>query len=335
MTVLMTVGRRYELRGHRCRIEWQRLAAEDVVTAHLDAGREADVVFPDEVIPGLRPQPYWPHAWLLDRSLLGAGWRRLDLVVQAHAPHGVSLAVEVHPADPDATRQVFQHPGVAPVPGAPMLALRIAPDDGGWTVVPHDEVYVQPGAGDGRDGGPAMAVPDRLREPAALARREGVVHWGEPVTALVDLSASMRPCLVAGTLGIVLQAVQAVAGAAGQSGVSVLAVSDRVHGPRILAVSDDAEDFLRRWVRDIGLRTGRGTAHREGVGRASSGLVVSVSDRLSAAVSAPSAHVRSHRVVLAPPGEPAGAGGGAVVISEPRPSVVSVVRALGHASPAT
>jgi hypothetical protein len=177
-------------------------------------------------------------------------------------------------------------------------------------------------------------VPDALREAAVLARHEHLVRSGEPVTALVDLSASMRPRLAAGTVAGVLAALQAVAAAAHRPEVSVVAVSDRVHEPRPLRLTDDPEEFLRIWAQEIGLRTAfRGTTASWSTGEAEAGLVVTVSDQEHAA--APTG-ARSCLILLVPPGEgaPAPAALGTVVISEARPDAAAVIRALAHASPA-
>jgi hypothetical protein len=333
MTVLMTVNRSHSIGGRHCRIEWQGLAADDVVTARLVSDQTDGPVFPAEAVSGLRPQPYAPNAWLIDLAELPSGWRRLDLVIEAGTAHGVSMSVEVRPASPGAASEVLQHSGLTTVPEAPMLALRIAPEGSGWAVVPFDAVFVDAGGG----GGEAMSVPDALREPAVLARHEEVARSGEPVTAVVDLSASMRPRLVAGTVAGVLEALQAVAGAADQRGVAVVGVSDRMYGPRTLEITDDAEDFLRRWVQEIGWRTGlRGTGEQWVAEHRPGGLVVSVSDQREGGREGRETDPRRCRVVLAPPGdgEPVSGRAGTVLVSEPRPSAVSVVRALAHALPA-
>jgi hypothetical protein len=114
----------------------------------------------------------------------------------------------------------------------------------------------------------------------------------------------------------------------------VVAVSDRVYEPRPLRLTDDAEEFLRTWVREIGLRTGTtdplrrwADDHRAG------GLVVTVSDQPQ--VPGP-AGARHCQVRLAPPGDGAAQTrrAGTVVLAEGRPDAVQVVRALAHASPA-
>jgi hypothetical protein len=178
-------------------------------------------------------------------------------------------------------------------------------------------------------------VPEALREPAILARRESVVRRGESVTAVVDLSASMRPRLLAGTVADVLTGLQAIAGAADQRGVQVVGVSDRAHGPRMLGLAEDAESFLRQWVQELGLRTGvRGTTEQWVSSQAQSGLVVTISDQ-EPDEEPTAAAVRRLCVVLTAPGAgttQAAGRPGTVVLSEPAPSPATVVNALAQAS---
>jgi hypothetical protein len=329
MSVLMTVNHEHELAGSQCRVEWQGVTAGDEVTARLVTGQGPDVVFPADAVSGIRRQPYAQDAWLLDLAALPPGWRQLDLVVRGGAAQQVALALEVRA--PGGGAEAFHHPGLVTVSDAPMVALRISPGAAGWSVVAHDSVF----ADDNHDPVPPPSVPEPLREPAGLALRENVVRRGEPVTALVDLSASMRPQLTAGTVASVLSALQAVAGAAGQQGVSVVAVSDTVHGRRTLELADDPEEFLRRWTSEVGLRTGhRGTAEQWIAESDPSGLVVSIADHETTGM--PRTRARSCRVVLtAPtPGRSVTGRDGTVTVSEPRPGAVAVVQALGHASPA-
>jgi hypothetical protein len=326
MSVLMTVNHEHEVGGSQCRVEWQGVVAGDEVTARLVTGQGPDAVFPSTPVSGIRPQPYVEDAWLLDLAQLPPGWRQLDLVVKAPTVHPVSLALEVR--QPGGGADVLHHSGLVTVSDAPLVALRITPAAVGWTVVPYDAVF----ADDDHDPVPPASVPESLWEPAGVALRENVVRRGESVTAVVDLSASMRPQLTAGTVGCVLSALQAVAGAAGQQGVAVVAVSDTVHDRRMLPLADDPEEFLRRWTHEIGLRTGRhGTADRWISESAPSGLVVSVGDQVAGAGPA-----RGYRVVLtaAAPDRPVTGRDGVVTVSEPRPGAVAVVRALAHASPA-
>jgi hypothetical protein len=333
MTVLMTANRSQPLGGSQCRVEWQGLEAGDVVTARLRTGQGGTLVFPGGEVPGLRPQPWVPNGWLLDLGALPTGWQRLDLVVQAPTAHGLSLSLEVRPSAPGGAIESLQHPGLTTVPKAPMIAVRIMPGISGAVAVAHEANFVDDEERGG-GGGMGMDVPDALREAAVLARHERLVRSGAPVTVLVDLSASMRPRLAAGTVAGVLAALQAVAAAAHRPEVSVVAVSDTVHGPRPLRLTEDPEEFLRTWTGEIGLRTGaRATAADWAAGDAEGGLVVSVSDQSHA--SAP-AGASSCRILLAPPGEgaQAPAGSGTVVIADARPDAAAVIRALAHALPA-
>lgn len=319
MTVLMTVNRSHVLTSAQCRVEWQEIAAGDVLAARVTSASGGTVEFPAEQVSGVRPQPYVLNAWLLDLAALPPGWEALELVVRSERAHSVSVALEVRTGG--AGTGSLQHPGLTTVPGAPMVVLRVTPDGPGWRVV----ALTGTGVSDG--------VPAALREAAALARHQGLIRDDEPVTAVVDVSASMRPRLGDGTVGSVLAALQAVVGGGGGSELSVVAVSDAVHGRRSLPVGADAEAFLRDWVQEIGLRTGQ----PDGVGRwladdRTPGLVVSVSD---AAPAAAAVQGRRSAVVLAPPdGAPVSRGrDAAVVLTEVRPTPVSVVRALAHASP--
>src|SRR4051794_1672640 len=240
MTVLMTVDRAHPLAGPRGRGEWQQALPDDVPSASVALASDAVLQHPHDPVEGIRPQPFTTHAWLLDLAALPAGWQHLELVVDSRQAHPVSVALEVRGGS---GRQVLQHPGLVTVPGARQPLVRIVPEEGGWWAM----ALADPGGAD---------LPVPLREAAALARQEGLVRAGEPVTAVVDVSGSMRPRLEAGTVGCVLTALQAVAGAAGAGDLPVVAVSDVAHGPRPLPVDADAEQFLRSWVREIGLRTG-------------------------------------------------------------------------------
>ena len=283
MTVLMTANRDQPLGGIQCRVEWQGLAAGDVVSARLRTGQGSTLVFPDVEVSGLRPQPWVANGWLIDLSALPPGWQRLDLVVQAPTAHGLSLGLEVRPSTPDGAVESLQHPGLTTVPKAPMIAVRITPGGSGPVAVALEAHFVDDEER-GSGGGMGIDVPDALREAAVLARHEHLVRSGEPVTALVDLSASMRPRLAAGTVAGVLAALQAVAAAAHRPEVSVVAVSDRVHEPRPLRLTDDPEEFLRTWAQEIGLRTAfPGTTASWSTGEAQAGLVVTVSDQEYAA----------------------------------------------------
>ncbi|WP_448627703.1 hypothetical protein [Geodermatophilus sp. URMC 64] len=305
------------------------MSAGDAVIGRLVTGDGTTLDFPAQPVQGLRPQPYADNAWLLDLAQLPAGWRQLDLVVKAPTSHQVSLALEVR--RPEGGVEVLHHAGFATVPGAAMVALRMTPAADGWSVTPYDSRFADEDSGPP----PPSSVPEALREPAVLALREHVVRPGDPVTAVVDLSASMRPHLTAGTVARVLSGVQALAGAAGQQGVSVVGVSDTVHGPRTLDLTADPEEFLRRWTHEIGFRTGHRNAGDEWIARTvTAGVVVSVTDQETAAV--PRSAARSYRVVLRTPTQdrPAPERAGTVVIVERRPDVSTVVEALAHASPA-
>jgi hypothetical protein len=329
MTVLMTANQNHPLGGTKCRIEWQGLSPDDQVSAHLTAPGVKQI-FPDQAVTGIRPQPFVPNAWLLDVAALPTGWEKLDLVVVTPSAHTVSLAVEVRPEQPGAAPVSLQHSGLTTVGGAPMLALRLTPGNSGPVAVPYETAFVDVN-GPVVDG---IDVPETLREAAVLALHENVVRSGEPVTAVVDLSASMRPRLASGAVASVLTALQAVAGAADQRAVSVVAVSDQVHEARALELSDDPEEFLRQWTREIGLRTGvRGPLRQWVTDHPGNGLIVTVSDqpRWTSPTGARHCQVR-----LIPPGDgtPVREDAGTVVIADGRPDAMRVVRALAHASPA-
>ena len=329
MTVLMTVNQREPLSGAQCRIEWQGLRPGDEVGAHLVTASGQRLDFPATQVPGLRQQPWSENTWLLDAGALPAGWQRLDLVVRSPAAHPLSLSLAVRPASPAAAEQVLQHPGLDAVAGTETAVLSLARVDSGYAVVPQQSPYDATRDPWGRGGiAPTLVeVPPALREATALAGHSGLVGNGVPVTAVLDLSASMRPRLVAGTVASVLTAVQALAAAADQPAVTVVAVSDRPHAPRQLGLADDPEEFVRAWTREIGLRTGSAAVAAAGAGQP--GLVVTVTDQEGGAA-AP-----GYRVVLAAP-EPGrtvtASRAGTVVVPEPRPDAVSVVRALAHAA---
>ncbi|MGY1632237.1 hypothetical protein ACI784_11095 [Geodermatophilus sp. SYSU D01186] len=332
MTVLMTPNQRYVLVGSRCRIEWQGLGPDDEVNARLLSEQAPAIVFPREPVTGLRPQPHAARGtWLLDLTAVGDEVSRLDLVVETRTSAGISLGLEVAGSVPGIAAQVLQHPGMTTVPGAPMLALRVVRQGAEWTAAAFDAAFVD---GSGEESG-SIPVHAPLQAPAVLARRENLVRRGETVTAVVDLSASMRPRLAAGTVAGVLTALQAVAGAADQRELQVVGVSDRAYGPRPLGVSDDAGAFLRAWVREIGLRTGvRGTTEQWVTTQAPSGLVVSISDQEPDEEPAPPT-VRRHQVVLVAPGTgetPRAQRRGTVVLSEPALSTVAVVEALARSA---
>jgi hypothetical protein len=330
MTVLMTVNQREPLSGPQFRVEWQGLRPGDEVSAHLVTAAGEHVAFPATDVPGLRRQPWSETTWLLDADALPTGWRRLDLLVRAPAAHPLSLSLVVRPVSAGAEPQTLQHPGLDTVAGTDTAVLSLARVGAGLSVLPQQAPYDPARDPWGRGGiAPTQVdVPPALREATALAGHAGIAPSGVPVTAVLDLSASMRPRLVAGTVGSVLTALQALAGAAGQTSVTVLAVSDRRYGPRQLGLAEDPEEFVRSWTREIGLRTGARTAAAAGAGQP--GVVVTVTDQEGPGT--PS----GYRVVLtAPePGRAVAAGpAGTVVVAEPRPDAVSVVRALAHASP--
>jgi len=332
MTVLMTANRNQPLGGTQCRVEWQGLAAGDVVSARLRTGQGTTLVFPETEIPGLRPQPWVAHGWLLDVAALPAGWQRLDLVVQSTSAHALSLGLEVRPSAPDGAVESLQHPGLTTVPKAPMIAVRITPGISGPAAMALEAHFVDEEEHTSASG-VGVDVPDALREAAVLARHENLVRSGEPVTALVDLSASMRPRLAAGTVAGVLTALQAVAAAAHRSEVSVVALSDRVHEARPLRLTDDPEEFLRTWTQEIGLRTGAPGTAESWRGGSDAGFVVTVSDQQH--VPGPAAG-RNCLVLLVPSGVDAStpASPGTVVVADGRPDAAAVIRGLAHASPA-
>jgi hypothetical protein len=311
MTVLMTVDRAHPLAGPQVRVEWQQVLADDVPSASVELASGAVLEHPHDPVEGIRPQPFTRSAWLLDLTALPAGWQHVDLAVDSRQAHPVSVALEVRSA---AGSESLQHPGLVTVPASRLPLVRIVPDGDGWWAVAADSAGAR--------------LPVSLREAAALAHHEGLVRSGEPVTAVVDVSASMRSRLEGGTVGCVLTALQAVAGAAGAGDLTVVAVSDVVHGPRPLPVDADAEHFLRSWVREVSLRTGsRDGAGRWLAGQDPLGLAVSVTDQLVP----PPVGGRGHRstVVLSPPQDTAPPGPpGTVVLAEGRPSPVTVVRAL-------
>src|SRR5215218_4216177 len=115
MTVLMTANQSHPLGGNQCRVEWQGIAADDVVTAHLQTGQGTTVVFPEATVTGIRQQPFVPNAWLLDLAVLPSGWQKLDLVVSTPTARNVSLAVEIRPTAGGAL-QSLQHSGLTTVP---------------------------------------------------------------------------------------------------------------------------------------------------------------------------------------------------------------------------
>ncbi|MGY1730324.1 hypothetical protein ACI798_02295 [Geodermatophilus sp. SYSU D01045] len=333
MTVLMTVNQREPLPGAQCLVEWQGLRPGDEVAAHLVTASGQHLRFPDDEVPGLRRQPWADNTWLLDAGALPTGWQRLDLVVTAPTAHPLSLSLVVRTGPGAGAEEAFQHPGLDTVGGTATVALSLAPTDTGYAVLPQQVPYVPTRDPWLRGGGPAprhVEVPQALREATALAGHAGLVASGVPVTAVLDLSASMRPRLVAGTVASVLGAVQALAAAADQPAVTVVAVSDRPQPPRQLGLADDPEEFLRVWTAEIGLRTGSRAVTTAGDGRP--GVVVTVTDQEGGLAAS------GYRVVLAAP-EPgrtvAASGLGSVVVPEPRPDAAAVVRALAHASPAS
>ncbi|MGY1741172.1 MULTISPECIES: hypothetical protein [unclassified Blastococcus] len=334
MTVLMTPNQQYMLAGGRCRIEWQGLSATDDVSARLvTAG--GPLVFPRDTTSGLRQQPFSPKGtWLLDLDVVEGDVKRIDLLVEPRTSSALSLAVEVAGAEPGVIAQVLQHPGITTVAGAPMLVLRLERRGETWTAVPYDGAFVD---ASGEESG-SIPVPGSLREPAVLARRVSVARRGETITAVVDLSASMRPRLLAGTVAGVLTGLQAIAGAADQRTVQVVGVSDRAHGPRALDLADDAESFLRQWVGEIGFRTGvRGTTEQWIATQVQSGLVVSISDQ-EPDEEPVTAAVTRRCVVLTAPDANAAPGPhrpGTVVLSEPTPAPGTVITALARASAAS
>jgi len=314
MTVLMTVDRAHPLAGPQVRVEWQQVLPYDVPSASVALASDAVLQHPHDPVEGIRPQPFTTHAWLLDLAALPAGWQHLELVAESRQAHPVSVALEVRSAAGGGlSREPLQHPGLVTVPGSRQPLVRIVPEEGGWWAM----ALADPGA---------AGLPVPLREAAALARQEGLVRSGEPVTAVVDVSASMRSRLEGGTVGCVFTALQAVAVAAGAGDLPVVAVSDVAHGQRPPPVDADAEQFLRSWVREIGLRTGsRSGAGRRPAGTDPLGLVVSVTDQLVP----PPGGGRRRAVVLTAARDPGVPGPpGTVVLAEGRPSPVTVVRAL-------
>lgn len=332
MTVLMTVNRPYPIDGTRCRIEWQGLSAEHEVSVQVVTPGGPGPVFPAAAVPGLRQQAYAASGnWLLDLGAVGAEVSHLDFVVAAPRASAVSLGIGVEGDRPGVVAEVLQHPGLSTVPEAQMIALRMERRGESWAATAFESALVGGVPGSGGD------VPKALQEAVVLAKREHVVTSGETVTAVVDVSASMRPRLVNGTVASVLTALQAVAGAADQRELQVVAVSDRAYGPRRLGVADDPEEFLRNWVGEIGLRSGVRERHEEWVSRhAPSGLVVIVSDQETVdGATLPSG--RRRQIVLLPSGGESArdaARAGTVVLSEERPAAGTVVTALAHASPA-
>lgn len=330
MTVLMTAARPYPIDGSRCRIEWQGLTPDHDVSVQVVTPGGPGPVFPAAAVPGLREQAYAPPGnWLLDLGAVGADVRRLDFVVASRRGGAISAAAEVGSAQPGVIADVYQHPGLTTLPEAPMIALRIERGSGSWVVTAFDSVFV-----DDQDFGPRRDVPKALQEAVVQAKRERVVENGEPVTAVLDVSASMRPRLLSGTVASVLTGLQAIAGAADQREVHVVAVSDRAYGPRQLGVADDAAEFLRAWVAEIGLRSGVRQRQADWLRQHSpSGLVVVVSDEETPDGTDVPAGRRRQIVLLPPDAEPTPGGvrAGTVVFTEERPAAGTVVNALAHA----
>jgi hypothetical protein len=134
----------------------------------------------------------------------------------------------------------------------------------------------------GQDHGPSVPIPAALQSAVDAARATGAIHRRQVVDAVVDTSASMRPWMVSGQLGMVLKAVQAVAGASSRPTVSAQflpSASELAVGRSIeLKLDSSPDEALAEQLAATGLRTGNRRAllatARKGAARPGLHLVI-------------------------------------------------------------
>ncbi|MET0965994.1 MAG: hypothetical protein ABWZ02_06335, partial [Nakamurella sp.] len=132
------------------------------------------------------------------------------------------------------------------------------------------------------DDGPQVHIPARLEQAVDAARATGNTRRRTTVSAVVDLSASMRPWIASGQLADVLTAIQAIAGASNRPSVATryLPAGDEVD----LELGTEPAQALSSQLATNGLRTGSRSALLAAVDRtARRGLAVLVTDDASLA----------------------------------------------------
>jgi hypothetical protein len=238
MAVQLVLNRPVAAPAAQLRISWQGVDSTDQLMAHWSDARGGSRWEGVGSIGWLLQDPFRAGEWKLNLTGIPTEVDRLVLQVRAVATRSVSVVVTPLGG---AHGETLVHPGAQlDPPGSPTDLLEFARAGREWRVTGVVAIVGEPIQNDSSGRGsadrfstgthqrlqrletgeqPVIAIPPRLESLVAAARTGRRTDETERVSVLVDVSASMRVWIEGGQLANVLTAVQAVAGAQGQSTV--------------------------------------------------------------------------------------------------------------------
>ena len=252
-------------------IHWQGVQAGDRLTTEWDGALGPERWSVGSPSMWIRRDTYGVgERWQLDLSRVPVGVPLICLVIAA--PSERSLGMAVVPLSGSADDAVL-HPGVHIGADENTVVLELRRVGPGWQAVARNTVrqtddvpdqhrsngaLQQPGINSASSM--SIAVPDHLQVGVDRIRASGAARGHGRVSAVLDLSASMRPWLLSGVLADTVTAIMAVACASSRPFVAIRVVPDG--GIKEVGIENAAGDVLGGFLERMGLRTGGPSALR-------------------------------------------------------------------------
>ena len=265
MVLQLTLGGSAAVPSLQIGIHWQGVQAGDRLTAEWDDALGSEIWSGGSPSRWIRRDAYGVgERWQLDLARVPSGVSLICLVIRAPSARVVGMAVV--PLSGSADDAVL-HPSVHIGADETTVVLELRRAEPGWQAAARNTVRQTDDRPDqhhsngplqqpGINNAPSMsiAVPDHLQVGVDRIRASGAARSHGRVSAVLDLSASMRPWLLNGVLADTVTAIMAVACASSRPSVAVRIVPDG--GIREVGIEDAAGDVLKGLLERMGLRTG-------------------------------------------------------------------------------
>jgi len=266
MVLQLAVGGSTAVPWTQIGITWQGVGPGDEMSARWSEESGRGEWSGRTALPWIRRDSYRrDEHWQVDLQRVPAGISLISLVLRSSVARSVGVAIVPLNGSPD---DAILHPGMRIVADQPTVLMTIRRTGGaGWTasvaagLVDPENPFPEPEPD--RDPGHAQVavpVPPALESPVRSVRSTGQARKHVRISAIVDISASMRPWLVNGALADTVTAIQAVACASARPAVATVLVP--AGHPSDLPVEKPSAEFLSEAVTRYGLRTGNALAVR-------------------------------------------------------------------------
>lgn len=261
MVLQLAVGGSAALPWTQIGITWQGVGPGDEMSARWSEESGRGEWSGRTPMPWIRRDTFRrDEHWQVDLQRVPSTLRLISLVLRASAVRSVGVALVPLSGSPE---DAILHPGIRIAADEPTVLMTLRRSGDGWTAAVAGSAmsaagFAEPASGEETpdDGGwqVAIGVPEALKSPVDRVRSTGQTRQRSRVSAVVDVSASMRPWLVNGALAATVTAIQAVACASSRPSLTLALVPDG--GVADLPIEAPAGDFLIDRVSRHGMRTG-------------------------------------------------------------------------------